>query len=92
MKVLPRIEVNPEVAFGKPVVAGTRISVDFILELLSSGWEIPQILKEYPHLSQKDILACIAYAKELVLQQKTYPASILKNPKMMEKLHENLSR
>ncbi|MDO8609411.1 MAG: DUF433 domain-containing protein, partial [bacterium] len=42
------IEINSLIAFGKPVVAGTRISVDFVLELLSSGWKIPQILKEYP--------------------------------------------
>lgn len=79
MKLSQRIEVNPKIAFGKPVIAGTRISVDFVLELLSSGWKMPQILKEYPRLSQEDILGCIGYAN-------------LKNSKMMEKLHENFSR
>lgn len=92
MKFSDRIEVDAKVAFGKPIIAGTRISVDFILELLSSGWSIPQILKDYRTLKQEDILACIDYAKQLVLTQKTYPLSILKNHKMREKFHENFSR
>lgn len=88
----PKITVNPKIAFGKPVITGTRISVEFILELLSSGWTVPAVLEEYPHLEKEDILACIEYARELVIHQKAYPLSILRSPDMMRKLHENLSR
>ncbi len=47
---------------GKPVIKGTRIPVYFILELLSNGWSIDDILREYPYLSREDILAAIKYA------------------------------
>ena len=51
---------------GKPVVRGTRISVEFVLGLLSKGMTIEGILSEYPHLSKEDILACLGYAEEMV--------------------------
>ena len=72
-KVFSRIEVNPKVAFGKPVVRGTRISVQHVLGLLEAGWLHDEILKEYPTLTKKDILACIRDAKELVEEWKVYP-------------------
>jgi len=68
-----RIEANPEIAFGKPVVKETRISVEFVLGLLEAGWKVDEILKEYPTLTQKDILACISYARKLVGEWKIYP-------------------
>jgi uncharacterized protein (DUF433 family) len=52
-----RIEVNPKVLVGKPVIKGTRISVEFILELLSEGWSQESILKSYPQLQEEDIRA-----------------------------------
>ena len=73
IKISSRVEVNPKVAFGKPVIAGTRIAVEFILELLEAGWTFEQILKEYPKLTKKDVLACIGYARELVGEWKGYP-------------------
>ncbi len=57
-----RIVVDPKIMGGKPVIKGTRIPVYFILELLSNGWSIDDILREYPYLSREDILVAIKYA------------------------------
>jgi uncharacterized protein (DUF433 family) len=57
-----RISVEPKVLVGKPVIKGTRISVEFLVELLSNGWTHEQILKEYPHLTSADIQAALRYA------------------------------
>ena len=90
--LISRIEVSPKIAFGKPVIKGTRMSVDFILELLSSGWTIEEIISEYPHLKKEDIFACIEYAKELVSRYKVYPFSILESKEKLKKVHEDISR
>lgn len=66
MKVRDRIEVDREVVFGKPRIAGTRLAVQFVLELLASDWSVDEVLKEYPHIKKEDVLACVEYAKELV--------------------------
>ena len=58
------ISIDPKVAFGKPVISGTRISVDFVLELLSSGMSYEEILESYPHLTKQDILDVIEYARK----------------------------
>ena len=58
------IIIDPEILKGKPIIAGTRISVELILELLSSGMSIEEIIKEYPHLTKKSILEAIKYAKK----------------------------
>jgi uncharacterized protein (DUF433 family) len=67
-----RIEINPDVLVGKPVIKGTRISVEFILELLSQGWSYEEILKNYPQLTQEDILAAIEYSLEVIKEEKVY--------------------
>jgi uncharacterized protein (DUF433 family) len=67
-----RIVIDPEILAGKPVIKGTRISVDFILELLANGWSYEQILKNYPQLKKEDILAAIAYSYEIIKEEKTY--------------------
>lgn len=54
-----RIILDKEILNGKPIIKGTRISVEFILELLSSGMKIEDIVKEYPHLKKEDILAAM---------------------------------
>jgi uncharacterized protein (DUF433 family) len=59
--LLHRISVNPNICFGKPCIKGTRIWVSFILDFLSAGDSIEEILINYPHLIREDILACIAY-------------------------------
>lgn len=68
-----QIEVNPQILAGKPVIRGTRISVELILELLAAGRTPADILVEYPHLSEEQIRACMAYALELVRSERVYP-------------------
>lgn len=60
------IESNPKVMFGKPVIKGTRIPVDLILEKLSLGETIEQILKAYPSIKAESIYACLKFASESV--------------------------
>lgn len=60
--LLRRISANPRVLGGKPVIRGTRISVEFILEILASGATEEEILLDYPHLKPADIRACLDYA------------------------------
>jgi len=63
------ISIDPEVLRGKPRIAGTRISVEFILELLSLGYSISDILDDYPQLTQKQILAVLDFARERILKE-----------------------
>ncbi|MGC9046461.1 MAG: DUF433 domain-containing protein [Thermodesulfovibrio sp.] len=72
MKYRDRIEINPEVLVGKPIIKGTRISVEFILELLANGWDTEQILKNYPQLTKEDIIAAIEYSLEILKEEKVY--------------------
>ncbi len=60
--LMKRITANPKILGGKPIIRGTRISVEFILELLASGATEPEILQDYPHLKPRDIKACLQYA------------------------------
>lgn len=73
MALTGRIIVDPKILTGKPVVRGTRISVELVVELLAAGWSHEQILANYPHLSEEDIRACLAYAGELLRDEKVYP-------------------
>jgi uncharacterized protein (DUF433 family) len=63
-QMLERISINPAVCFGKPVIKGTRIWVSLILDFLASGDSIETVLKEYPHITRDDVLACIAFGAE----------------------------
>ena len=60
--MIKQITANPNILGGKPIVRGTRISVEFILDLLASGVSEKEILEDYPHLTKKDIQACLRYA------------------------------
>ena len=64
-----RIVVSPKIMGGKPVIKGTRIPVYFILELISNGWSIDDILKEYPHLTREDVLAAVKYAARVLREE-----------------------
>jgi uncharacterized protein (DUF433 family) len=68
-----RIEVNPDVLVGKPVVRGTRLAVELILELLAAGETESQLLSDYPRLTREDLLACLAYASHLAHEFRAYP-------------------
>ncbi len=59
---MERITVNPRILGGKPIIEGTRISVEFILDLLASAVSEENILADYPHLNREDIRACLRYA------------------------------
>ena len=67
-----RISVDPKVLVGKPVVKGTRIAVEFVVDLLGRGWTAEQILEEYDHLTAADIQACLAYASEVLKSERVY--------------------
>jgi len=67
-----RIVVDPKILVGKPVIKGTRISVEFVVDLLARGWTVEQVLKEYDHLTREDIQACLAYASELLKTERVY--------------------
>jgi len=58
---------------GKPVIRGTRLAVEFILELLAAGQSEPEILRNYPGLTRDDLLACLSYASYLAHEYKAYP-------------------
>jgi uncharacterized protein (DUF433 family) len=67
------VSIDPSILVGKPVVKGTRIAVELIVELLANGWTNEQILENYPHLTQDSIRACLAYASEILHSERVYP-------------------
>lgn len=67
-----RIVIDPEVLVGKPIIRGTRISVEFVLDLLGRGWSVEEVLEEYDHLTREDIQACLAYASEVLKGEQVY--------------------
>ena len=68
-----RIEINPEILVGKPVVNGTRLAVEFVVGLLAEGWGEAEILENYPGLTHEDVLACLAYASARLRAEKVFP-------------------
>lgn len=64
--LLNHITVNPKIMGGKPVIHGTRLTVQYILKLLADGWSFGDIKKEYEGISEQDISACILYASEVL--------------------------
>ena len=72
MALPDRITVDSKILTGKPVVRGTRISVELVVDLLATGWSHAQILASYPHLTGEDIRACLSYASELLREEKVY--------------------
>lgn len=67
-----RIVVDPAVMVGKPIIRGTRITVELILRQLAQGRTVEALLRNYPHLEKDDIYACIAYATDLVEGERVY--------------------
>jgi uncharacterized protein (DUF433 family) len=59
-----RIVTTPDTLFGRPRIAGTRIGVDFVLDLLASGWTNAQILEQYPQLKPEDLQAVFAFVRD----------------------------
>ncbi len=73
MPLSERIVVDPKILAGKPVIRGTRLAVEFILELLAAGQSEGEVLANYPGLSREDILACLSYASYLAHEYKAFP-------------------
>ena len=68
-----RITADPKVLVGKAVIKGTRIAVEFILELLAEDWSRDEILRNYPQLTPQDIQAALRYASEVMKLERVYP-------------------
>ncbi len=67
------IAIDPQFLVGKPVIKGTRLSVDFILGLLAEGWSEEQIRENYPKVTQDALRAVYAYAAQILGEESTYP-------------------
>lgn len=68
----PRSALDPELLRGKPVIRGTRLSVEFMIGLLADGRSHAEIIANYPGLTQKDILACLAHARDTLGAEKIF--------------------
>ncbi len=73
MKWEDRIVIDPEILVGKPVIKGTRIAVEFVVDLLAQGWTESEILENYPGITREDIQACLKYASAILHSEKVYP-------------------
>ena len=73
MPLSERIVVDPQLLDGKPVIRGTRLTVEFILELLAAGQSENELMRNYPGLAREDILACLSYASYLAHEYKAFP-------------------
>jgi len=72
MSAKDRIIIDPQILVGKPVIKGTRLSVEFIVNLLAQGWTEKQICNSYPGVQREDILACLEYASEMLRSERVY--------------------
>lgn len=68
-----RIIIDPKILVGKPVIKGTRLAVEFIVELLAQDWDESEITRNYPGITHEDISACLKYATNILKAEKVYP-------------------
>lgn len=68
-----RITVDPNILTGKPVIKGTRLAVEFIIDLLAQGWSYNDIAANYPGITREDVLACLSYASARLHEEKVFP-------------------
>jgi len=71
-EIFNRIVCDPDILSGKPVIKGTRISVEFLLELLSNNWTHQEIIDNYPYITKEDILAALEYSLSLLKEEHIY--------------------
>jgi uncharacterized protein (DUF433 family) len=71
----PRITLAPEILAGKPVIRGTRLSVEFVIGLMADGWSESDILANYPGITQDDILERLGYARDIQRSEKAFPSA-----------------
>ncbi len=84
-----RVVAHPDVLVGKPVIKGTRTSVELVMDLLAAGYTAQQIIEQYDHLPREDIQACRAYAREVVQSERVY-AVRRQSPAMRLLANENV--
>jgi len=86
-----RIIIDPKVLVGKPVIKGTRLAVEFVIDLLAQGWNEQEIIRNYPGITREDIQACLAYASETLKIESNCSGISLKNDKIAknQKASEN---
>jgi uncharacterized protein (DUF433 family) len=70
-----RITLDLKVLAGKPVIRGTRLSVEFVIGLMAEGWSEADVLANYPGITHEDIIACLAYARDTVSSEKVFPSA-----------------
>jgi uncharacterized protein (DUF433 family) len=67
-----RIVIDPKILTGKPVIKGTRLSVEFIIDLLAQGWPYSEISRNYPGITVEDIQACLKYTSAILHYENVY--------------------
>lgn len=76
MDITQHIEINPKIMMGKPVIKGTRITVELLLEKLSAGETEDDILQAHPHITKADIKAAFAFAAQCLKGENIYPIGV----------------
>jgi uncharacterized protein (DUF433 family) len=71
----PRIALAPEVLAGKPVISGMRLSVEFVIGLMADEWSEADILENYPDITHDDVIACLAYARDILSSEKVFSSA-----------------
>lgn len=71
MNYQERITVNPKVMLGKPIIKGTRITVEIILRKIAGGYSFDEIIEMYPHITKEDIMASVSYAVSVMESEDT---------------------
>jgi len=71
----PRITIDPKVLAGKPIIRGTRLSVEFVIGLMAEGWSEADILANYSGITHDDIIACLAYARDTLSSERVFPSA-----------------
>jgi len=71
----PAIAIDAQILSGKPTIAGTRLSVEFVIGLMAEGWSEAEIVANYPGLTRDHILACLAYARDALNSEKVFPSA-----------------
>jgi uncharacterized protein (DUF433 family) len=72
MNLQDRVVTDRSILLGKPIVRGTRLSVEFLVGLMAQGWPEAEILRNYPGLAREDLLACLDYARARLEGEKVY--------------------
>ncbi len=71
-----RIVMDPAILVGKPVIKGTRMAVEFLVDLMAEGWPSEQILRNYPQLTADDLQAALHYAAESLKRERVFPLAV----------------